>query len=151
MTTLGLLIKLAEKDRDDRLKPIQTAAAAGAVASGVSLGKVLIREHKERNIPKARSWSKFVKQLKPGDILVSKRAVSSSTKKDMDGVISAGLHALGGSKHVHASMYVGNGKILHAAGRPGKTQFDRGGFQFNDADVIALRTNYKKRDVNIGK
>lgn len=119
----------------------RNAAIAGTTTTaGLTINRAVHEAAKEAadyaRVKNSTSFDDLLKQMKPGDVVFSRSTLTSKYKIDVKQMLQAGM----GSRHYHASMFVGGGRIAEHPGAGYKswmphmrTQLSRG------EDVVVYR------------
>ena len=126
-------------------KLASNAQRNGAIASGATLTALTtqhairesIREAAEiKRTPNAKNFNAFLKSLQPGDVLFSRSTLKQRHILDVKQLLQGGM----GSRHYHASMFIGKGRIAEHPGAGFKSWMPHARVQLaRSEDVVAYR------------
>lgn len=135
--------KAAASKQQDKEVPVSKAFGAGAtLGAAVHMGHDAYLNKKEQKLPNQKSIKKFIKQLKPGDVIISgstPRNAGSMTVGDLPKSVqkllrgvgikktlplynnSTLLNLAGASGKYHSGVYTGKGRMVHLTTDAGAT------------------------------
>jgi uncharacterized protein YycO len=143
-------IKLAREILDKHEQAKRHALYAGMGSLGAGAGAIALGQHRTQqdlaNIPKHKHWRTFKKDLRPGDIVMSR-----SKEPGLSPMTQAGVEAFLGTDHNHVQLYAGKGKVLEVqgSGKNVKMRDAKKAIGIGE-DLIIYRPKLSKKEIRKG-